>query len=72
MPIEETLASAPLDLTVTDVTTLTWEELAAEMYDGPNYTSPCNLGCGTSNGAICSGCTACISCAAPEQSMPEG
>lgn len=55
MPITE--SSERLDLTATDVTELSWEDLAAEMYDGPAYTSPCVGGCGTSNGAVCNGFT---------------
>jgi hypothetical protein len=55
MPITE--SAERVDLAVTDVTGLSWEDLAAEMYDGPTYTSPCVNGCGTSNGNVCNGFT---------------
>jgi len=55
MPISE--SAERLDLTASDVTELSWEDLAAEMYEGPAYTSPCTGGCGSSNGNACNGFT---------------
>jgi hypothetical protein len=46
------------------VTGLSWEDLAAEMYDGPTYTSPCINGCGTSwtsnNCGTCAQCSCTV------------